>query len=101
MKAHRHQACRPIEAKFPFKKRGRIPRRWVFLGENDRPFAFLKIPRGTIQKIEDVADLYGWGFEEAVVKLIEIGLKTFSMNTDPPIGALDDALGGITPEGGI
>jgi hypothetical protein len=89
------QAYRTIGMKILVKKRGRIPRRWVFLCENGRPLAYLKVPRRTIQEIEGVAAFYGWSFEEAVVRLIEAGLETWFLKTGSPLGVLDRAREGI------
>jgi hypothetical protein len=58
MKVSRQQASQPVGAKIPVKKRRHIPRRWVFLSEDDRPFAYLKVPRRTIREIEDIANFY-------------------------------------------
>lgn len=99
MKVPGQQVSQPIGVKVPFKKHGRIPRRWVFLSEDDRPFAYLKVPRRIIREIEDIADSYGWCFDEAVVQLIRAGLKTHFLKTDSLIGALDVAREGIAPGG--
>lgn len=56
------------------KKRGRIPRRWVLLTEDGKPFAFPKVRRSLIRKIERVASIHGWDFETAVKELLARGL---------------------------
>jgi len=85
MKVSEQQASRPIGTRIPIKKRRRIPRRWVFLSEDDKPFAYLKVPRRIIKEIEDIADFNGWDFDEAVVQLIRTGLETCLLNTDSRI----------------
>jgi len=78
--------------------RGRIPRRWVFIGGDNRGFLHLKVTRSRIRAIERIAEAHGWDFLEALKRVFFAGLTTLDLHPEATAGTFgegrDDSIGG-------